>query len=469
MKHVSRGERLPLAPHAPDGELQVGLSMRGLDADFACFALDAQGKLIDDRYMTFFNQPATPCGGIALGAVGPDRDGFAVRLGRLPAAAERVVVTVAIDGGAMAQLASGHLRLVGQGGEFARFDVTGQDFAAEQAVMLGEFYRRDGQWRFMAVGQGFNGGLAALVRHFGATVDEAAAPSTAPPAVPPSPPVAPPPPPPAPPPAPAAPAPAAASVNLEKRIRQEAPQLVDLVKSAGVSLAKAGLDKHRAKVCLVLDISASMTNLYEKGLVQRFAERILALGCRFDDDGEIDVFLFGNKVHRPAPMGLGNWSDYVSQVTRRYPLEDGTRYGAAMEAVRRFYFPKAGRGKRATSSRQGLPVYVMFVTDGATHDEVVTERQLRASSHEPIFWQFMGIGKSRKGKGGFLSGLFSSNFNSDFSFLEKLDEIDGRLIDNADFFSVASPDEHADAALYDLLMTEYPGWVKLARQHRLLG
>jgi hypothetical protein len=42
----------------------------------------------------------------------------------------------------------------------------------------------------------------------------------------------------------------------------------------------------------------------------------------------------------------------------------------------------------------------MFVTDGSTHDEALTERQLRWSSREPIFWQFMGIGKSRKGKGG---------------------------------------------------------------------
>ena len=466
MKHVSRGGRLPLAPHAPDGELQVRLSMRGLDADFACFALDAQGKLIDDRYMTFFNQPATPCGGIALGAVGPDRDGFAVRLGRLPAAVERIVFTAAIERGTMAQLAAGHLRLAGHDGEFARFDVTGQDFAAEQAVMLGELYRKEGQWRFMAVAQGFNGGLAALVRHFGATVDEtAAAPPAAPPPAPPTPPVAPPPSSAAPASSPAAPPAAAASVNLEKRIRQAAPQLVDLVKSAGESLAKVGLDKHRAKVCLVLDISASMGSLYRKGLVQRFAERILALGCRFDDDGEIDVFLFGNNVHQPAPMGLGNWSDYVAQMTRSYPLEGGTHYGAAMEAVRRFYFAEARRGKRTASSRQDLPVYVMFVTDGATHDEAAAERQLRASSHEPIFWQFMGIGKSRKGKGGFLSGLF----DSDFAFLEKLDAIDGRLIDNADFFSVASPDEHADAALYDLLMTEYPGWVRLARQHGVLG
>lgn len=448
MKQLKRGERLPLADHAPAGALQAGLSASGLTLDFACFALDAGGKLVEERYMSFFNQPVSPCGGVRIAAVGGDQDGFAFELGRLPAAVERVAITASVDGnGVMSQLQSGHLRLLGREGEFARFDFSGQDFAAEQAVMLGELYRKDGGWRFMAVGQGFNGGLAALARHFGADVAQPAPPQPAP--------------------APAAPAaaPAAPAVNLEKRVEQAAPQLVSLVKSAGVSLAKAGLDRHRARVCLVLDISGSMSTLYRKGLVQGFAERILALGCRFDDDGEIDVFLFGRNVHRGAPMGLNNWSDYVGQMIERHPLEGDTRYGAAMEAVRRHYFPDAGGGERRQPLKAALPVYVMFVTDGSTSDKPLTERQLRWASREPIFWQFMGIGKGRKSK----SKRLASFADSDFPFLEKLDELDGRLIDNADFFAVSSPDEHSDAGLYDLLMTEYPSWVQQATRHGLLG
>ena len=447
MKQLMRGERLALAQAAPDHIVQAGLSAQGLALDFACFALGADGRLVDEGYMTFFNQPASPCGGVRLGAVGPDRDGFLVDLNRLPATVQRVVIAASVDGaGTLAQLQSGALRLVGTGGEFARLAFGGRDFAAEQAVMLGEFYRRDGQWRFMAVGQGFNGGLAALVQHFGADVA---------------------------PPAPAAPMPAPTAVpieskpavNLEKRIEHAAPQLVSLVKSAGVSLGKVGLDKHRAKVCLVLDISGSMASLYRHGVVQRFAERILALGCRFDDDGEIDVFLFGRDVHQGEPMGLSNWSDYVRRIVERHPLEGDTRYGAALEAVRRHYFPDAGGGERRTPLRAALPVYVMFVTDGGTSDQPFTERQLRWASREPIFWQFMGIGKGRKSK----AKALASFADSDFPFLEKLDELDGRLVDNADFFSVASPDEHPDAALYDLLMNEYPQWVKQVRALGMIG
>ncbi|WP_312518760.1 VWA domain-containing protein [Massilia sp.] len=451
MRQLSRGERLPLTQHVPGGMLQVGLAVQGLALDFACFALDAGGKLADERYMTFFNQPASPCGAVALGPVGGERDGFRFDLGRLPAWVERLTIVASTDGAAMSQLGTGSLRLHGPDGEFAQFSFGGADFAQERAVMLGDVYRKDGQWRFMAVGQGFNGGLDALVRHFGGTVADAPAAST--------------------PPAPISAAAAASgsgapsSVNLEKRVQQAAPQLVSLVKSAGVSLAKAGLSGHRAKVCLVLDISGSMSALYRSGAVQAFAERILALGCRFDDDGEIDVFLFGKHVHQGAPMGLSNWSDYIAKMVARHPLEGDTRYGAAIETVRRHYFPDSGGGTRTAPHRAQVPVYVMFVTDGSTSDKPLTERQIRWASHEPIFWQFMGIGKGRKSK----SKKLLSYADSDFPFLEKLDELDGRLIDNADFFSVAAPNEHSDDALYDLLMTEYPGWVAQAKRHGLIG
>lgn len=444
MRILSRGERIPLDQQASNGALGARLSYRGLALDLACFAVDAHGKLSDDRYMTFFNQPATPCRGVTVSAKDGDSDGFLLRLGALPSWVQRVVITASIDGdGTMSQLQSGSLNLSGPDGYIARFDFAGRDFAAEQALMLGEFYRKDGGWRFMAVGQGFNGGLPALVGYFGADVAPAAAAS-------------------APPPAPPAAAPS--TVSLEKRVERAAPQLVSLVKSAGVSLAKVGLQQHRARVCLVLDISGSMGSLYRKGLVQRFAERILALGCRFDDDGATDVFLFGRNVHQPEPMGLTNWTGYVNEVISKHPLEGDTRYGAAMEAVRRHYFPDANGGARQARHASTLPVYVMFVTDGTTSDKPLTERQLRWSSHEPIFWQFMGIGKGKKSK----SKLLQNFADSDFPFLEKLDELEGRLIDNANFFSVLSPDEHPDAALYDLLMDEYPAWVRQAQQAGLL-
>jgi len=442
---IDKGRRIKLSDlYAGDTRFEIALSATGsgLNIDFACFGLDAAGKLSDDRYMTFFNQPKTPCAGVAMTPATANSIRLAFDLARLPAQVERLVLTASIDGaGTMSQLQSGHVRLLSKGQEVGQFAFTGADFLAERALMLAEIYRKDGAWRFGATGQGFNGGMDALVRYFGASVADA--PATAPALAPDF----------------------SKQLNLEKRVAVEAPQLVSLIKKATLSLDKVGLGAHRAKVCLVLDISGSMAKLYGSKLVQAFAERILALACRFDDDGEIDVFLFGRHVHQPDAMTLANCSSYVRKVTQLHPLEGDTRYGAAIEAVRKFYFPQNGGSEHAPAvAASNMPVYVMFVTDGGTSDKSFTEKQVRAASYEPIFWQFMGIGKGRKSRSKKLS-MFA---DSDFPFLEKLDELSGRLIDNADFFSVSSPDEYADGDLYDLMMGEYPAWLKLAQQQGLL-
>lgn len=437
MTPLAKGQRLKISDLISTGAFRVGLAAQGLAVDFACFGLDSAGQLSDERYMTFFNQPRSPCGGVEVCTVQEDPAGFAFRLSSLPAAIDRVVIALSVSGdGVLSALGPGYLRIVEGERELARFAFAGSDFSSERALMLGEFYRKEGDWRFMAVGQGFNGGLDALVKHFGGTVDEP----------------------------PTCNSPQAATLSLDKRLEREAPLLVNLVKQAGVSLQKVGLSDHRARVCLCLDISGSMAGLYRQGAVQSFAERVLALGCKFDDDSEIDVFLFGENVHQPVPMGLANCRGYVQQLIARHPLEGDTRYGCAMAAIRKFYFPDTAGGERIRPFKAALPIYVMFVTDGSTSDKTVTEKQLRWSSMEPIFWQFMGIGKGRKSK----SRLLAAFSASDFPFLESLDELPGRLIDNADYFAVSSPDEHADAALYDLLMTEYPGWLKLASRHGLL-
>jgi hypothetical protein len=62
--------------------------------------------------------------------------------------------------------------------------------------------------------------------------------------------------------------------------------------------------------------------------------------------------------------------------------------------------------------------------------------------------------------------LFSGG--NQFEFLENLDDLGGRYVDNADFFSVEDPEAIADQELYDLLMTEYPNWLKTARSRGLL-
>ncbi len=452
MMQISRGQRLKLSELGLAGSpftIEIDCAGQGLQLDVACFGLDSARKLADERYMTFFNQPTTPCGGVRLAGTQ-----FAFDLARLPASIDALVLTLAIDGpGVMSKLDSGSLKFRATHHVLATCALAGSNFANERAVMLVELYRKDGAWRISHIGQGFNGGLDALIRHFGGTVDEAAPPTN--PAPPPKPPA----------PAASAPVPAKPGISLEKRVEREAPHLISLVKKVGVSLQKAGLESHKARLALCLDISGSMNSLYRSGQISAFTDRILALAARFDDDGQLDVFLFGTDVHQPEPMDLVSAKGYIERLQKRYPLEGGTDYGRAMAAIRRFYFPDS-RADQGRPHAAALPVYVMFLTDGQTSNEDFAERQVQESSYEPLFWQFMGIGKSSKP--GPQPGFFASLFASDFSFLEKLDAMTGRYLDNANFFSVLKPDEFTDEVLYDLLLGEYKSWLPQARKLGLL-
>jgi hypothetical protein len=237
--------------------------------------------------------------------------------------------------------------------------------------------------------------------------------------------------------------------------------LLSLTKTAAVSLEKRGLGEHTARVALCLDISGSMATLYRSGKIQALVERVLAVGVRFDDDGQVDCFLFGKHVHQPGPIGIDNVHNYTGAMLRRHSLEPSTNYGLAMQRVREHYFGSSQL--RFAPFGQPLPVYVMFVTDG---DQVI------ASSFEPLFWQFMAIGRSPDAVDMQRSGAarrppMGRGRGSDFSFLEELDDMGGRFLDNADFFAVTDPANLTDEQLFDLMAAEYPGWLAQARARGL--
>ncbi|BCM92266.1 hypothetical protein IAD21_04145 [Abditibacteriota bacterium] len=455
MTQLSRGQKQKLADLTSALQLRVKVQATapGLTFDFSCFGVDASDKLSDDRYFVFYNQKQSPEGALKM-----ESDGvFGIDLGRLPSTIKKLVFVATIDGaGTMANVQNGALSLEAGGSEAARFEFKGANFGAEKAIIVAEIYFKD-VWRLAAVGQGFAGGLDALLKHFGGQQSEEAAPPPPTNAAPQRPAAA-----------PASPSPVnLKKVALEKKMEQQAPGLVSLAKKATVSLQKAGLDNHTAKVALCLDISASMTSFYDSGKIQKFAEKVLALGTRFDDDGSIDIFLFGSRAHDVGEMSVDNFSGFISGLRRQYPLEGGTDYARAMEMIRAHYFSQ--RGPRNQPLSQKIPVYVMFLTDGQTSDPSATRQQVQWSSYEPLFWQFMGLGKSKKDVNSSGGGFWARAFASDFTFLEELDTMGNRYVDNANFFSVGDPDALPDEQLYDLLMSEYPQWVRQAPTKGLIG
>ncbi len=409
---LQAGQRVPLSTLGVGERLSVDIHCTLDGADIAAFGLQG-GQLADDRYMVFFNQPRSPEGALELVRQGVDT-GFTVNLTALPPAITEIYFTATHD--TLPIAGAGALSV--QVGD-ASFDVK-PHLKAEKAVMLVRLYRHADGWRLATVAQGFNGGLEALVRHFGGEVEEAATPTPSPPS----------------------------AVNLRKerqrvlleKAEREQPQLVSLIKTATVSLEKRGLADARYRVKLVLDISGSMAREYRSGAVQALAERALALAARLDDDGEVEVYLFGVKAHRSGTLSLDNVSGFVDRLKVR--LEGGTHYSPVMKLVR----------EDAAKEGHDLPCLVLFITDGGTSNPATVVRQMTDAAHEPIFWKFMGIEEGRV----------------NFDFLEKLDDLPDRVVDNADFFRVPAPIRIADAELFELLLNELDSWQRDARTAGIL-
>ncbi len=181
-REFQRGHKAKISDLTAGTDLYVGVHIGGpgLTFDISCFGLDADERLSDDRYFIFFNQPKSPEESLQLlGAQSGDTESFRVTLDRIPDSVRKLSFTATIDGaGQMSQVVPGYLRIVAGGEEVARYPFTGAEFTTERAVMLGDIYLKD-VWRFAAVGQGFDGGLDALLRNFGGEVAEEQAPAEA--------------------------------------------------------------------------------------------------------------------------------------------------------------------------------------------------------------------------------------------------------------------------------------------------
>ncbi|MDX3308637.1 TerD family protein [Streptomyces sp. NPDC054884] len=261
---MQKGSNVPV----PTTALRVELGRRSgpgvPDADASALLLLA-GKVRSDADFVFYNQPAHSSGAVRhegkRDAGGRVTDSILVDLARVEPAIETVVLAASSDGGSFGQIPDLYIEVrdAAQGAVVARFDSAGA--TVETAFVLGEFYRRQGGWKFRAVGQGYGSGLEGLATDFGITVDEpqhaappVPPPASAPQAPVPSAPVTPPPPqqptmpafpvtvpppvhqaPPPPTAPPAAPGATGAPVRLTKVTLTKAAPSVSLTKQGGTS------------------------------------------------------------------------------------------------------------------------------------------------------------------------------------------------------------------------------------------
>ena len=213
-------------------------------------------------------------------------------------------------------------------------------------------------------------------------------------------------------------------------------------KAANIVLEKKKLTGVVAKVGIVLDISGSMRKLYREGVVQEVVERVLAVASQFDDDGALDVWIYDNEFSRlPAAteeifLGYVEKNILSNDRVHKFGRNDEPK---VMEDVIRKYTKEEPSGE---------PVFLVFINDGGCKPGI--KKFIVESSFQPIFWQFVGIG------------------DSNFDVLRKLDTMEGRFIDNANFFHIEDISKITDEELYENLLDEFPQWLKEAKEKRIL-
>ena len=213
-------------------------------------------------------------------------------------------------------------------------------------------------------------------------------------------------------------------------------------KSVKMVLEKKNLTEVTARVGLVLDITGSMRTLYKNGTVQKVVERILAIASQFDDDGMLDVWVYDNEFSRLKPVSERDFEGYVNRIILENQLIH--KFGRNDEPpVMKDVLKKYVEEEPAKD-----PAYIVFINDGGCKKTI--KPIIESSAKHPVFWQFVGIG------------------NGNFDFLKKLDMMEGRFIDNANFLHIENIDEMDDEQLYSSLLNEFPSWLKEAKQKGII-
>ena len=192
---LSKGGKVSLAKVATDAGITGGLSKiivglgwdtnrydggAAFDLDAAAFMLASTGKVRNENDFIFYNNKTGPgvehTGDNRTGDGDGDDEQIKVDLTAIPADIEKVSFTVTIDQAEQraqnfGMIENAFIRIVdeGTGTELVRYDLT-EDFSIETALVIAELYRHNGEWKFNAIGSGFQGGLAALCGNFGISV-----------------------------------------------------------------------------------------------------------------------------------------------------------------------------------------------------------------------------------------------------------------------------------------------------------
>lgn len=288
------------------------------------------------------------------------------------------------------------------------------------------------------------------------------------------------------------------TVNLSKlsleKDRTEAKKTISLLKLGPV----------QARVVGVFDGSGSIIDQYANGRASKLISKIFAVAGEFDDNQELDSYVFSSKFVRLPAITMENFETYVedeilfkfeggyrsyrherSQKLKQLIDQQGGRKGIGSF----FGFGKKNEGSDVQKFKDELtriqntqvdrsfelfkdnnevdimneiieqytkkdpsplPTYVGFVSDGGVERNNEIKRILRESSNLPIFWQFIGLGKSNYGA------------------LRELHQLSGRVVNNANFFECDDIEHISNQELYNRILSGYSKWIQEAKAKNIL-
>jgi hypothetical protein len=250
-------------------------------------------------------------------------------------------------------------------------------------------------------------------------------------------------------------------------------QLEKSIERVSLALSKYGVNEPPiVRVGAAFDVSGSAKPFYKNGVMQKTHDRVMALAGKFDDNGELDTWVFSDAFRQLVTADVNTYGSYVQKHILNSPvahevLWGGTSYSPVIEGAVDFWFGNPTQEARAAvapaSKKQGgllsrlfggktapvavaptpapvpvedptrkLPAWMLFLTDGENSDEAATERALAASQAHPVYWTLIGVGPAKH-----------------FGFIERMAE----KYPNVGFLNLSSLDID-EAELYEQLITE---------------
>ncbi|WKB50676.1 VWA domain-containing protein [Eleftheria terrae] len=232
--------------------------------------------------------------------------------------------------------------------------------------------------------------------------------------------------------------------------------MINLVKKTEIVLQKRGITPIPSQVALAIDISGSMKDEYDAGIVQSVVERCLAVAMKFDSDQLLDVWVFDDGFGYVGQVQADSIDGFVSKrIVRNGKLKKwgGTAYAPVLQSIEAHYYGVEGKkasalgrffgakDKAGQDAKQAVgeqPLMVLLITDGENMDRSAFEATLATLRRRRTYVQFVGIG------------------NSDLSYLESVAEAEP----NAGFVQLRQLRGIDDEALLGALITpEFSKWI----------